>query len=70
MPDTLRVVGSVCANPARASPWSLARSFDLNRLDQCFELCRFVSRTWQQQGTEWQAVAINQQMQFAAKATA
>jgi hypothetical protein len=48
VPDTLRVVSSVSTNSARASPWSLARSFNLNRLDQRFELCRFVSGAWQQ----------------------
>jgi hypothetical protein len=70
MPDTLRVVGSVSANPARASPWSSARSFNLNRLDQRFELCRFVRGAWQQQRTEWQPIAIDQEVQFGAKATA
>jgi hypothetical protein len=47
MPDTLGVVGPVGANPARASPWSPARSFNLNRLDQRFELGRFVRRAWE-----------------------
>jgi hypothetical protein len=70
MPDALRVVGPVSANPMRASPWSSARSPYLNRLDQRFELGRFVGRTWQQQGTERHPVAINQQVQFSAKATA
>ena len=70
VPDALRVVGSVSANPARASPCSPARSLNLNRLDQRFELGRFVGRAWQQQGTERQSVAINQQLQFRAKTTA
>jgi hypothetical protein len=70
VPDALRVVGPVSANPARASPWSPARSFNLHRLDQRFELCGFVSRAWQQQRTEWQPVTIDQQMQFGAKTTA
>jgi hypothetical protein len=70
MPDTLRVVGPVSANPTRSSPCSPARSFDRYCLDQRFELCRFVGGAWQQQGTEWHAVAIDQQVQFGAKATA
>jgi hypothetical protein len=70
MPDTLRVVGPVSANPAWASPCSPARSLNLNRLDERFELGRFVCRAWQQQGTEWQPIAIDQQVQFGAKATA
>jgi hypothetical protein len=70
MPDTLRVIGPVSANPARASSWSPARSFNLNRLDQRFELCRFVRGAWQQQRTERQPVAIDQQVQFGTKTTA
>ena len=70
VPDALCVVGPVSANPARASPWSPARSRNLNRLDQCFELGRFMGCAWEQQGTERQSVAINQEVQFGAKATA
>jgi hypothetical protein len=70
MPDTLRVVGPVSANPARASSWAPARSLNLNRLDQRFELGRLVGRAWEQQGAERQPVAIDQQVQFGAKATA
>ena len=70
VPDALRLVGSVSADPARASPWSPSRSLRLNRLEQRFELGRFVGRTWQQQCAERQSVAINQQVQFGAKAPA
>lgn len=70
MSDALRVVGPVSANPARASPWTPAASLNLNRLNQRFELGRFMGRAWQQQGTERQSVAINEEVQFGAKATA
>jgi hypothetical protein len=70
VPDTLRVVGPVSANPARASPWWPAASLNLHRLDQRFELRGFVSRAWQQQCTERHSVAINQEVQFRAKAAA
>jgi len=69
VPHALRMVGSVSTNPARASPWSPAASLNLNRLDQRFELGRFVGRAWQQQGTERHPVAIDQEMQFGAKTT-
>lgn len=70
VPDALRMVRPVSANPARASPWSPTGSLKVNRLDQRFELGRFVGRAWEQQGTERQSVAINQEVQFRAKATA
>jgi hypothetical protein len=44
VPDALRVVGPVSANPTRTSPWPPAASLNLNRLDQRFELGGFVGR--------------------------
>lgn len=67
--DALRMVGTVSTNSARPSSWSPAWSCDLNRLDQRFELGRFMGRAWQQQGTERQSVAINEHVQLGAKAT-
>lgn len=69
VPDALCMVGPVSANPTWASPWSPAASLNLNRLDHCFELGRFVSRAWQQQHAERHAIAIDQQVQLGTKAT-
>lgn len=70
VPDALRVVGSISTNPPWTSPCWPARSLNLYRLDQRFELPGFVSRAWQQQCAERQPVAINQEVQFGAKTTA
>jgi hypothetical protein len=68
--NALRVVGSISTNPPWASACWLAASLSLYRLDQRFELRGFVSRAWQQQCAERQPVAIHQEVQFGAKATA
>jgi hypothetical protein len=70
VPDALSMIGFVTANPPWPSPWTAHAPLDLDAVHQGLELGRFVGRARQQQRAERQPVAIHQQVQLGAKATA
>jgi hypothetical protein len=70
LPNTLSVIGFVTTHAPRPSLHSSLRASHLHAVNQLLELCRLVRLARQQECLERQTIAISQDMQLGAKATA
>lgn len=67
--DTLSVIGFITTHPPWSSLHPTLRAAHLHTVNESLELCRLVGLARQQEGFEWQTVAINQNVKLGAKST-